>query len=124
MSDLTTSLETAVAQAVALARRGDWTGAEAALHNCLRTVPPAELPRAYIACVELIARLTPAGDLPVLRVQVPAGPRAVGPAVPPAAPGRPRLLSRSDPALDYAHAVLTALRSRLAARPGPARQAS
>ena len=112
-------LEGAVERAIGLARRGDWSEAEDALLTGLRTVPPAMLPRAYIACVEAIARLSALGGPPAA-----SRPRAVVPVSPSAEPTRPRLLVRSDPALDYAHAVLTALRARLLGRPSQVRRAS
>jgi hypothetical protein len=104
------NLEAVVGQAIEFARRDDWSGAEATLHACFRTMPREALPQLYIACVELAVRLLPAGSA---RAQ--AGPRAL--TSPPPPPAGPRLLARSDPALDYAHAVLTALRGRLTAAP-------
>jgi hypothetical protein len=116
------SLESALTGAVALALGGDWSGAERVVDACLREVPVEGLPHAYIAAVDLVARLLTAAPAA-------AGPGPIAPvvrissAVAPS-PG-PRLLASSDPALNYAHAVLTALRGRLTGvQPAPVRRAS
>jgi hypothetical protein len=117
-AEATESLESAIAAAVAFARRGDWAAAEAAIYRVLAAVPREDLPRAYIACVDLVAGLDAA---------VPPTPLAAGRARRRAVPAepRPRLLARADPAVDYAHAVVTALRGRLnGTRPTLTRQAS
>ena len=109
----TVSLEQAVGEAIAFVLRDDWAQAEHTLHTCLKDVPREALAQTYIVCLDLVARH-------LATIPPAAGPRAVvaGP------PARPRLLLRPDPALDYAHAVLVALRGRLATGAPAIRQAS
>jgi hypothetical protein len=111
--DAAVSLEQGIGEAIAFVLRGDWAQAEHTIHAFLQGVPREALAQTYIACLDLVARHLAAMP-PTL------GPRALvtGP------PARPRLLARPDPALDYAYAVLTALRGRLTTGTSAVRQAS
>ena len=113
-------VQPALTEAITQALTGDWAAAERTVHACLSTLPTAALPQAYIACVALLPRLVsacPAGEW-----LDSALPGASGTGWP-ASPDIPRLFAVRDPALDYAHAVLTALRGRLATLAAPVRQA-
>ena len=111
----------ALTEAIAQALTGDWLAAEQTVHACLSALPTAALPQAYIACVALLPRLIPA--CPVGEWLGSAVPVASGTECP-ASRDIPRLFAVRDPALDYAHAVLTAVSGRLATLVAPARQAS
>jgi hypothetical protein len=102
------ALRATLMETIQLARRGAWTEAEQVLHAALSAVAPEALPHVYIACVELVPTL----------LNEPT--RREGPAADPSRPDwatieapRSRARPGADPALNYAHAIVTALRLRL-----------
>ena len=113
-------LRATLMETIHLARQGAWAEAEHLLHAALSAVAPEALPHVYIACVELVPTL----------LSEPA--RRAGPSAETSRSGwaaveapRPRSLSGTDPALNYAHAIVTALRLRLeSTEPSRVRQAS
>jgi hypothetical protein len=114
------ALRATLIETIRLARQGAWSEAEQGLHAALSAVAPEALSHVYIMCVELMPTLLSESA------------RREGSVVETSRTGRttvelarPRVRLGTDPALNYTHAILTALRFRLvAAEPPRARQAS
>jgi hypothetical protein len=114
------ALRSTLIETIEWARRGAWSEAEHVLHTALSAVAPEALPQIYIICVEMTSALLAEARHRISRSAEPSRPMRS-----PGEVSRPRSLPKSDPALNYAHAIVTALRQRLGgAEPAPVRQAS
>jgi hypothetical protein len=97
-------------ETIRLARQGAWAEAEGVLHEALSAVAAAALPRVYIACVDLVPVL-----LAESHSRETPGPNSARPTWTAASLPRTRSFPGADPALNYTHAIITALRLRLTA---------
>jgi hypothetical protein len=95
-------------QTIHLARQGRWIEAEELLHGALTAIAPETLPQVYIACVDLVPALLADPFLHEAAFVDPARPSWSVSDTP-----RPRPFPGAGPALNYAHAIVTALRLRL-----------